>query len=206
MLSFVMGFLSMFSSLSVSFLDSKLGLIDLSLGDLRVSLIGPEGIGSESFTGTVDPGLIGDVLHGSALVVVGDFKSGSVLLLVDSGDLGDESFLLLEFIESPSGADLEDFLLFIFAGSVSVDDLASLVGVHGSGAGSGELVGSEGEVGMSLGSKVFDLTSLLSGLVMEGVVVGGEHLPEDYIVGVGEVFVEGVSVSKTEGIGNLLSS
>jgi len=199
-LSVVMSFSSLRSSSSLfSFLNSLLSFVNFSLSDLRVSLISPHSVRSELFFSSVHPGLIRDVLNASTLIVVTDFESVVVLDLVDSSNLSKESLLFLELIQSPSGADLQNVSSLTLATLDSIDQRASLVSIESSNATSGKLFSSESEVGVSLRSEVFSLGSLLSGFVVEGVVMGGEHLPEDDIIGVGKVVIEGVTASKTEG-------
>lgn len=164
--SIVMSFSSMSSSSGLSFQDSLLSFIDFSLSDLSVSFISPESIGSESFSGSINPGLVRDILDRSTLIVIRNFESIVVLDLVDSSNLSKESLLFLEFIQSPSGADLQDFSSLTFTSLNSVDNSASLVGIKSSDTTSGKLVSSESEVRVSLGSEVFSLRSLLSGFIV----------------------------------------
>jgi len=155
-----------FNSELLSFFNSLLGFVDFSLSDLAVSFVSPHGVGSEIFSSSVEPGLIRDVLNGSSGVVIRDFHSGLVLKSVDGLDLSEESLLFLKFIKGPSGADFEDFSTGIGAVSLSVDDFASLEGLDGSHATSGELISGEDEVRVASRGEIFNLPSFLLGFIV----------------------------------------
>jgi len=146
-LMFVLGEFA--SSGLLSFFYSLLGFVDFSLSDLAVSFVGPHGVGSQVFSSTIDPGSVGDVGDGSSLVVIADFHGALISETVDSRDLGEESLLFFKFVEGPSGTNGEDFLAGVGAVSLTVDHFASLEGLDGSHATSGELVGGEDEVGVA---------------------------------------------------------
>lgn len=167
MTGFSMGsFVDLAGSGLLSFFDSLLGFVNFSLSDLAVSFVGPHGVGSEIFSSSVEPGLIRDVLDGSALVVIRDFHGALVLVSVDGLDLGEESLLFLEFIKGPGGADFEDFVAGGGAVSLTVDHFASLEGLDGSHATSGELISGENEVGVASRGEIFNLPSFLLGFIV----------------------------------------
>lgn len=168
---FVGGFLMLVlgefaSSGLLSFFDSLLGFVDFSLGDLAVSFVGPHGVGSQVFSSTIDPGSVRDISDASALVIIADFHGALIGETVDSLDLGEESLLFFKFVEGPSGANGEDFLAGVGAVSLTVDHFASLEGLDGSHATSGELVGGEDEVGVAGRGETFSLPSFLLGFVV----------------------------------------
>ena len=73
-----------------------LGLVDVLLGNIDVSVVSPDRVWSQELSGSVDVGLPGDVLDGSSLVVVGDLKGLSVLIGLDLSDLGLKEVLVSE--------------------------------------------------------------------------------------------------------------
>ncbi len=164
---FLMNVLVEFASSGLlSFFYSLLGFVDFSLSDLAVSFVGPHGVGSQVFSSTIDPGSVGDVGDGSSLVVVADFHGALIGETVDSRDLGEESLLFFKFVEGPSGANRQDFLAGVGAVTLTVDHFASLEGLDGSDATSGELVSGEDEVGVTSGGETFSLPSFLLGFVV----------------------------------------
>ena len=154
------------SSGSGSFFDSLLGFVNFSLSDLAVSFISPHGVRSEIFSSSVEPGLIRDVLDGSSLVVIRDFHSAVVLLSVDGLNLSEESLLFFKFIKGPSGADFHNFLAGMGAVSLTVDHFASLEGLDGTDATSGELISGEDEVRVAGRGEIFNLPSFLLGFIV----------------------------------------
>jgi hypothetical protein len=115
---------------------SNLGGIDLSLGDINVSLISPESVRSQILSGSVNISLVGDVCHGSASVVRGDLHCLSVLVSLDLGNLLMLSLSFLELLKGEGWADFHDISDFVRALLRSIDHLASLEVIEVSLAGS----------------------------------------------------------------------
>jgi len=179
---------------------SRLGLIDIALSDGSVSLVWVHGVRSEVASGSVDPVLVRNVGNVSSGVVGGLLHGSSVDVVLNSDDLGHGSSLLLKLVEGPVGANVDDFVLFLFALGSSVHPLASSEGLKGSNARSGQLVSTHSDKSVLAWGKLDILERSIGSLVArQGVVVSGEHLaPEDSIwVNIGRV--ELVSPSESEG-------
>jgi hypothetical protein len=112
---------------------SLFGLLDFIGGDVRVSLISPDGVGPQVLPGAVDVGLVRDVSHGSSSVVGSYLHHFLVNAVLDEGDFRPELLGLLEVwdelgdtLEGEGGTDFHHFLQFLAAALGTIDHLASL--------------------------------------------------------------------------------
>ena len=74
--------------------------------------------------GAVDPSLARDILGSPILVVIRDLHGLQVLSSVNSLDFGLLSFLLLQTLNGPGGANLHNILLFLLALLLSEEHIA----------------------------------------------------------------------------------
>lgn len=192
--------MSMFSSLSSSLLNSLSGSSDFSLGDVAVSVVSPHSVWSQVASGTIDPGLVRDIGHRSALIVAGDFHSTTVLLVLDGCEFSVEETLLFHGVQDPSRADIDDIIDLLVALLLTVDHRASLELLDLSNTTSWVRFVGELDRGEAAWSVFVDLPSGGRSLhVLQWVVVGWEHSGEDDAIWIRVWHVESVTPTETEG-------
>lgn len=173
----------MVSPRQISSLHTLLGLVDVLLSDVSISVVGPNGVGPQFSALTIAPRSEGNIGNSPALVVLRNFHSSPVSEIGLRLKLELQSLVVLHFIEGPSRTDGQNVLsrLLALLLIVVVGDQAGLVGINRASAVLGEKLKPEGRVNRQ-NSGAF---RLLEPGIGERVVVAGEYVVDDDLGGIG---------------------
>lgn len=99
----------------VSSLHTLLSSIDFLLSNVRVAVVGPDGVGSELTPLSVSPSLVGDVSYSSSSVVGWNFHDSAVLFVGVGFQFFFEYLIIFHFVKGPGRTDGQNVVAFFLA-------------------------------------------------------------------------------------------